>query len=165
MLPTSRNAGKTTSDKKPITSMKKRHFTILAIILTILFMATFFTPTYQVTVGEGETAYGYMDTPWNAFPKLQGNLPITSTVFLVLEMALLLASIVMYLISATTKNKESDKEDKFFVFASFLAAISNAFYAVMCVGVGSFIPMLLAILYAIIYVIGILIHNKFLTEY
>ena len=145
--------------------MKKRQFTYIALALTVAFMGSFFAPFYQVNVKTAEEVYGYMTSPWVAFYKLEGNLFLVSSVFFLVYMILMLGGVVMYVVSCTSKDEQSDREDKFFVFASFLCAISSAFYALMCVGIGSFIPLILAILYAIGYVVMIFIHNKYLTEY
>ena len=145
--------------------MSKKAFTNLAIIASMVIMGTFFIPFYQVVVGSGDTAYGYFDLPWRAFYRLEGNLFIASTVFFVLYLILMVGGITLYAISASAKDPESDREDKFFVFACFLCAITHAFYALMCIGIGSFIPMVLAILYAILYVVAILIHHRYLVEY
>ena len=135
-------------------------------IATLVFMASTFIPSYQYLVGEGDSLVGYHAFPFVAFQHQKENLIIPCFVFFFGYLALLLLAGIFYVVSYSTKEDAAgDKEDKFFVFGSFIGAIASAFFALMCIGISSFIPMLLGLFYAIAYIVAIVIHHKYLTDY
>ena len=145
--------------------MTKKRFAIITMIATGIFILTLFLPLYQINVTSGDTAYGYMSWPWVAFLAKEGSLVWGCFVFLGVYVAGLLGTIILHLKSYLADPLDGDKEDKYFVFGSFLGAIASAIYALVAVSITSVIPMIFALVYSILFVVSILIHHKYLAEY
>lgn len=145
--------------------MTKKRFTLICIIATFVFIASFTAPLYQVVVEEGGTTRGYMDFPWNAFPRLSEHFRIPSYIFSIAYIGIAIFALVLLFRSLLHKKQDDDKEDKWFVFGVFILAFDHAFYALMCIGITAFIPMIMSLVYAIAFLVAIFIHNKHLTEY
>ena len=143
--------------------MNKKNFTLVSIIVSMVFMVSVFMPTYQIIVSTGDTSYGYLSWPWQAFLNQSDNLKVPCFIFFGAYIAVLILAIVLLVRSYFAKTDDGDKEDKFFVFGCFAGAIGSAFFALMGIGISSFIPMGLALLYSILYVVAIFIHHRYLS--
>jgi|GEM_PF-2593655 len=145
--------------------MNKRRAYLLFVIFEVLAMASLFTPIYQVIIGDAEYGEAYLAMFYESFALQEGNLVMASYIFFIVTLLGVAFGIILMVKALLTKDKKGDKEDKFFVFGCFASAISYAFFCLMTLGIQSFIPMALSLLYALLTAAMIFVHHRFLTDY
>ena len=145
--------------------MKKKPFILLCILLFAALSLSFFAPFYQVLEDHSGVIYGRLGFFWECFASQGGNLQYASWGFLVAFLALFVTGEVFLLRSYHVDKEKDDIEDKFFVFGVFFIALGFALFSMLCLAITSLIPLVVAILYAVLAVVSVVIHHKFLTSY